>query len=288
MKTRRIIILFSILAFAATVVLLNSFVFSVREVRAYCFNSVDETLKERVVEKSGIELYKNIIVLNEKKAVKNIENEMPGEVKVINIERKFPDKVWIHFVKLVPVIAVETGEFETGEKKYAACEFYNHNLSVIDAGVPASALLFDAAADGVDKEIDGARPVVRAAIKGSVVNPQVAKPLELSEPDALLALCGIVDTINSLGYREHDFVRLLKEIDISGYGDAVNPVAFLKMRDNTVNGITIEIQNAKLFLLEKVQHAISAYEQYLAGTLTFSTVNWTVYNNSKNEIIIAG
>ena len=281
MKKRRMIILFSILAFIMVLVLLNSVVFSIREVRAACFNSNDQKLMDRVVSASGIEPYKNIIILNEKKAIDNINGEMGDEVKVVNIERKFPDKVWIHFVKLVPVLAIEKSD-----GYYVTCD---NNLDLIETDAPASSFLFDASVKEVDENTDGGkRPIVRALIKGGVVNPEAKSALTLSDANALLGLRTVVDTINRLDYAEYDFVRLLKEIDFRDYNDTVNPVIEFKMRDGGPKSITITIENTKKFLLQKVQHAISAYEQYLAGELNFSKNEWTVYNNSKNEIIIAG
>ena len=278
MKKRQMIILFSILAFIMLLVALNSLVFSIREVRADCFNSNDSALIGRVTEASGIKLYKNIITLNKTKAVRNIDGEMGSEVKVVNIERKFPNKVWIHFVKLVPILAFET------DGGYVTCD---NNLMVIEKDVPFSALMFNADVDEVDKNIDGeSRPIVRARIKEGTLKAVAGKPLELSDPDALAALRTVVDTINRLDYEEYDFVRLLKEIDMTEYNDAVNPVIKLKMRDSGGKSITIIIQNSKKLLLEKVQHSISVYDEYLQGKKFFKSTTWTAFNNSKGKIYI--
>lgn len=275
------IILFSILAFVMVLIVLNSFVFSIQEVRADCLNSLNNELCDRVIAASDIKLNKNILFLSENKAVENINSQMPEEVRVINIERKFPDKVWIHFVKLVPVIALEKGNGD-----FVTCD---NNLNVIGSAVSGSSLLLDASVDAVDKNIDSeVRPVVLARVGGNIVNPAPKAALALSDANSLIALRSVVDTVNRLDYREYDFVRLLREIDMTHYDDAVNPVIYLKMRESGARSITIEIQNTKKMLLQKVQHSISAYEQYLADKLTFSTTNWTVYNNNKNEIIIAG
>lgn len=275
------IILFSILAFVMVLIVLNSFVFSIQEVRADCLNSLNNELCDRVIAASDIKLNKNILFLSENKAIENINSQMPEEVRVINIERKFPDKVWIHFVKLVPVIALEKGNGD-----FVTCD---NNLNVIGSAVSGSSLLLDASVDAVDKNIDSeVRPVVLARVGGNIVNPTPKAALALSDANSLIALRSVVDTVNRLDYREYDFVRLLREIDMTHYDDAVNPVIYLKMRESGARSITIEIQNTKKMLLQKVQHSISAYEQYLADKLTFSTTNWTVYNNNKNEIIIAG
>ena len=282
MKKRMMFILFSALAFIALIVALNSFVFSIKEVRADSYNSKDAQLETLVAEASGIKLYKNIITLNKNKAIQNIESEMFAvtPVKVVNIERKFPNKVWIHFVKLIPVLALET---ENGSGKYVTCD---NNLMIVETGVSETDLNFDMTVGGVDKITDGeARPMVRVLIKGAVRNPEVKKAVDLTDPDALAALRIIVDTVNRLDYKEYDFVRLLKEIDLTKYDETVPDIS-LKMRAGGGASITIKIQNGKKLLLQKVQHAISAYDKYLNGELPFKNTTWTVFNNSKNKIII--
>ena len=277
------IILFSILAFVMLLVFLNSFVFSIQEVRADCYNSLDAQLCEKVVNASGIKLNKNILFLSEKKAIENINKEMGGKINVINIERKFPDKVWIHFVNVVPVVALQKDD-----GNYVICD---SNLNIADTDVPAANLSFDQTVDQVDKNIDSAtnRPIVLVTIKGHVNNPQLQAPLSLTDANSLLGLRTVIDTINRLDYREYDFVRLLKEIDFTGYSDtAVNPEIVLKMRDGGKDSISITIQNTKVALLQKIQHAISAYEQYLSNKLTFAKNQWTCYMNTKNEIIVSG
>ena len=288
MKKRQMIILFSILAFVVLLVVLNSLVFSIREVRADCFNSNDTELVNRVTAASEIKLYKNIITLNKKKAIQSIDAKMSAEIKVINIERKFPNTVWIHFVKRVPVIAVETGGGE-----YVICD---RNLTITESGVPLSKFDFNANFETLDadrkKDVDPDNPppviIVRVLVKGGVLNPAQNKPLELSDAGALDALSCIVDTVNRLDYEEYDFVRLLKEIDMTNYNDAVTPEIELKMRDSGGKSITIKIQNAKNLLLQKVWHSISVYEQYLKGTLKqpFKNTTWTVFNDSKGQIYI--
>ncbi len=276
------IIMFSILAFVMLLVFLNSFVFSISEVRADCYNSLDAQLCEQVAAASGIKLNKNIILMSERKAIENINGQMGGKIKVINIERKFPDKVWIHFVHVIPVIAIQKDD-----GSYVTCD---NNLDISDAGVPASSLSFDQSVNEVDANIDSAtRPIVRVKINGSVVKPQAGEPLVLSNANSILGLRTVIDTINRLDYREYDFVRLLKEIDFSAYDDfAANPEIVLKMRDGGRENITIIVQNTKTALLEKVQHAISIYKKYLANVQNFSKNTWTVYMNNKNEIIVAG
>ena len=275
------IILFSALIFAAVLVILNSVVFSVREVRADCYNlsakdPETEQLADKVIEASNIKLYKNIITLNEKKAAKNINAKMDSEVKVINIERKFPNTVWIHFVKLVPVLAIETND-----GSFITCD---NNLMIIETGKSGNDLRFNSTVEELEKDRNGA--VVRVRLSGNAVNPAKSKTAVLSNPDAFSALRTVVDTVNRLSYEEYDFVRLLSEIDMTDFSRAAAPVIKLEMRESKNRKITFKIQSPQKRLLEKVQHSISAYEQYVKDKLTFKDMEWTVATNSKNEIMV--
>ncbi len=109
MRNKKLIVLFSILSFVTLLVVLSSVCFSVQKVYAYCYNDYDETLNGRIESKevNGISRGGSIFMLNEKKITAKIENEL-SEVKVINIERKFPNQVYINYVKILPYIVLDT------------------------------------------------------------------------------------------------------------------------------------------------------------------------------------
>lgn len=111
MRNKRLIILFCILFAVTTLIVLSSAVFSVRFVYAYCNNDDDQELCEQVADfnVNEIKTGRSIFLLSEKKIIETVESKMP-QVEVINIERKFPDRVYINFRKLFPYYAIAAGE----------------------------------------------------------------------------------------------------------------------------------------------------------------------------------
>jgi hypothetical protein len=94
---KKLIILFCILSFLALMITLNSAVFSVRFVGASIKNADDAVLRQKI--KDSVDLdSQSIFFLNEAKIIQAISQAVP-EVKILKIERKFPDKLIIHAVK---------------------------------------------------------------------------------------------------------------------------------------------------------------------------------------------
>lgn len=111
MRNKRLIILFCILFAVTTLIVLSSAVFSVRFVYGYCYNADDQQLCDEVasLDVNEIKTGKSIFLLSEKKITEIIESKLP-QVEVINVERKFPDRVYINFRKLFPYYAITAGE----------------------------------------------------------------------------------------------------------------------------------------------------------------------------------
>jgi len=83
-------------------VLLGSIIFNVRTVNTYAFNMdvyrEGRELSDRVLSHADIR-GRSIFLLNDARIIERIEDNVP-EVRVINIERKFPDRVTVNFVRL--------------------------------------------------------------------------------------------------------------------------------------------------------------------------------------------
>lgn len=109
MRNKKLIILFSILAFVTLLTVIGSVLFSVQSVYGSCYNLDDEITCERVADLSvnGIDKGKSVFLLNEKEIAASVEASV-SDVRVINIERKFPNTVYINFVKVFPYLALET------------------------------------------------------------------------------------------------------------------------------------------------------------------------------------
>lgn len=96
MRKTRLIIIFSVLAFTALVVLLGSVIFSVKTVTVFCVNADDTALENRV--EQFVEMKGSIFFLDEKDHTEKIEAAFP-DVVVNTIERIFPSSVKIEIIK---------------------------------------------------------------------------------------------------------------------------------------------------------------------------------------------
>lgn len=108
MRNKRLIILFCILLTFTALIVLSSAVFSVHSVYGYCMNADDEVLSDKVAssEINGIKIGSSIFLLSESKIKLGVESALP-EVEVVNVERKFPDRVYVNYCKSSPCYAVE-------------------------------------------------------------------------------------------------------------------------------------------------------------------------------------
>lgn len=111
MRNKRLIVFFCILAFVTLFIVLGSVVFSVQSVYAYCYNADDAELDAKVAsrEVNGIAKGKSIFMLNEDNVIKSVESNL-GDVVVKNVERKFPNRVYINYVKVLPCLVYENGD----------------------------------------------------------------------------------------------------------------------------------------------------------------------------------
>lgn len=81
------------------IVAIGSAIFSIRRVDAYCFNADDTELNEAIVADKDKLMGKSIFTLDESKLIAEIE-ERVGGIKIVNVERLFPNRVSINYVKL--------------------------------------------------------------------------------------------------------------------------------------------------------------------------------------------
>ena len=108
MKNKRIIIIFSVLVFLALIVVLSGVLFRVETVEVnYSTSPILNIEKDEVYQKLNTQ-YKgtSIFFLNEKKLANKLEGDF-ANVKVLNIERKFPKKVYVTIQERIEVYCFE-------------------------------------------------------------------------------------------------------------------------------------------------------------------------------------
>ena len=100
MRNKKLLIIFGILLSLTLLIAIGSAVFSIRMVTAYCYNTeVEQELTDNILADRDKLIGKSIFFLKEDELIKGIE-ERVGGIKVINIERLFPNRVSINYVRL--------------------------------------------------------------------------------------------------------------------------------------------------------------------------------------------
>ncbi len=242
MRNKKLVVLLAIFAVITTLIVFSSVVFSVQSVYAHCYNADDEFLDSVVCERetSTIRRGQSIFLLNEDEIIESIEKKC-SEVKVINVERKFPNRVYINYVKIFPSLVFETEtqalalspDCEILDKSDKQ-EYYPSLIKVISANKQLS-------------EEEGA----------------VAFSLESIDYLASKGICDAMIKMNL--YNES--VNMFEFIDLSR-----DEVIFIKTR----TGVFFELQGGVQNIAEKVRIAVSVYlsdeTSYMnGGTIIVST-----------------
>ena len=109
MRNKKLVVVLAVFAVITMLVVLGSVIFSVHNVYAHCYNADDATLDSVVMDKdtNGIRRGKSIFMLDEEEIIARIEDKC-SDVKVINVERKFPNRVYVNYVKIFPSMVLET------------------------------------------------------------------------------------------------------------------------------------------------------------------------------------
>ncbi|MGN0795567.1 MAG: FtsQ-type POTRA domain-containing protein [Christensenellales bacterium] len=108
---KRVLALIIIFAIIALTLILCATVFLLRDIEVGYAVKGEEAIvsSEEIISASGLKLNKNVLFISEKQIVSNIQTKYP-QVKVINVERVFPNKVIIYVTVRVPVVAVSVGD----------------------------------------------------------------------------------------------------------------------------------------------------------------------------------
>lgn len=127
MRNKKLIVVLIVVCSITLLVVLNSVIFSVRNVTTYCFNApYDESFSNEIIQKSGIKKGGSIFTLNKSKVTDTLTANVP-DIKIINIEKKFPNTISINFVKVFEYLRIE----QNG--KYYCCSNDGKILRILDS-----------------------------------------------------------------------------------------------------------------------------------------------------------
>lgn len=220
MRNKRLLIIFGILLSLTLLIAIGSAIFSIKTVDAYCYNYDDETLIADVLKDKDKLMGKSVFALNEAQLIRDIENRVGG-IKVVNIERLFPDRVSINFVKLYDYFEVYYGG--------------NYYISGIDGKIT----------DKLEQSRGDSVIHIRLNL---TEEPVVGGTFDSAKRFG--ALQDIINMLERLNFRDTNAPALIKTIDLS-YSEAAIYVS-------TRAGVVIKIihdDNAG----EKLRRALSLY-----------------------------
>lgn len=109
MRNKKLIVVLIVVSCVTLLVVLNSVIFSVQNISAYCYNSDDMALSQTVIDNCGIKKGGSIFTLGKDKVEKSIAENVHN-VKVINIEKKFPNTVSINYVRIYEYLRIQSGD----------------------------------------------------------------------------------------------------------------------------------------------------------------------------------
>ncbi len=253
MRNRKLLIIFGILLSLTLLVTICSAVFSIKTVNAYCYNADDKELLSLIEEEKERLVGKSIFALDEDKLVRSIE-ERVGGIRVVNIERSFPDVVTINFIKL-----------------YAYFEIYYDNS------------YYTFANDGriIDKtDISGGEGIIQVLFDMEN-SPEVGQ--NISDTAQFKALSEMVYVLEHLDFSNTDATVMINAIDFT-YNDRA---IYVPMR----SGVVIKIRHEKDDYTDtgsKLHKALSLYMHDSAyrrnGTIEVGNSDTVTYSQKKDYI----
>lgn len=225
MRNKKLIVLFSVLLSITLLVVFNSVLFSVQHVNAYCANMEKSEYEESVLAAHRIKKGSSIFFVDKKKATERIEDNV-SNVRVLNIEKKFPNRIYINFVEIREYIKLYYNAGEGG-KTY----FCSNDLRVMDV------------TDGSDN----IREAINLKVKGEVKNLEVGDTLSFATSSVSAIVTELFAALERLGYYD-TVIDLFTEIDLTGN--------FIELTTST--DMKWQILSAD-DLAEKMRFALSVY-----------------------------
>lgn len=232
-KNKKLIIIFSVVIALTALIILNSVLFSVQHVDADCMNDEDSVLDEAIETSHGIRYGSSIFMLNENKAVENLKNNLAGKgianIEIVSLERKFPNRVAIHYIKTVDYFYVLSG---------GQAYFFSNKGAVLTKATEASA----EKGNSIELKLKGQ---LQSTAPGAGLSTQYESDRERA--DSLLYALGRLENL--------PFSRLGEYFEFAS-------VAGSRIYIKTARGVFIEFSDLENFT-EQFRHGLSAYKSFL-------------------------
>lgn len=195
---KRLVTLIILLVVVVVVLIVNFTVLTVREVSVDFQGESSGYTESQILDAADVGFGKNIFGVSELEVVTKIQTAYPA-VKVISVERKFPDTIVIHTAVRYPILAILVGS-----SSYALIDREFSVIEVVDRAA------FDTAVE------NGQRTAV-AHTNVSVVeaNAVAGAPLLDTKATDILVLQNVVVALENSSVLNADFVSLVSAVNYS-------------------------------------------------------------------------
>ena len=259
MEGRKIFIWAFLLVIITAIVLTIASLTKIKYIDISIIGKYNDIQEDRVIEASGVLYDDNIITISKEKIIENIQSELHN-VKVIDIERKFPNRLVISVMERKPLLAIKI----RSANKYAICDIDGYIMTVSDQISNYIVM------DGV--EIPVADGAMVNSLEGTYID--TTRYTEIAEVINLFQAFSRVKFSEDSGYDSEVCVGLFESI------------SFMDNTDNIIietrTGVRIKIVSVAVDTLLKAEQAISVYDslndtQKKSGEILVSSSNESSY-----------
>jgi len=110
MRNKRFLVMLSIFGFVLALIVMSSAIFRVRHVVAYGHNSNDAELEQLIVDAAPIRRGQSIFSVRDRSVVNELHGQI-ANIRVVNVERRFPNRVFINFVQRFEYFQISYGGY---------------------------------------------------------------------------------------------------------------------------------------------------------------------------------
>jgi hypothetical protein len=240
MRNKKLLTLLGVLGVIAVVAIIGSALFYVRTVDADIMNAPDAAFQRRVIEAADAR-GGSIFFKNEADITKRVEDAIP-EVRVVNIERVFPDKLVLHVVRKFAYAYIEqNGSYYT----------LDNDLRVLSVEAVAAGNRPDLVRIYIDKDMSN--PILNP---DGVVSADVGAPLTTNNGGTVAVLSEVFRGLERLSYK----TEVTAFID-SVYVYSGKELVYLQLKQSegsATRGTVIEISYTAR-LADKIRAGMSLY-----------------------------
>lgn len=261
MKSKRLIVILSILAFLTVLIVLNSTLFTLQTVNVNWLTTKYELEKVKDYDLvDDISKGESIFLVNKTEISKKLEKTYPY-LRVVSIETKFPNKLVIHSAERECLYAVKLFDNE-----YAVLDELGKVLKLTTSSIFAGSEL-------------GAKPI-KVTFNNIVLNPTdfvVGEQVKVESVEKLLSKLSY--TLREASYTPTTSKGVFLNLDVVFMGEAC------EVNFTTRNGMIISLKDAGDYTTDKFLLALERYNYFHQEGVVSGTIE--VWRNAQLEQIVA-